>query len=540
MNRRSLLLRMGGAAVGSVVAGALGCNDFKVNSTLPDLGPAQPPTPVPGMTYIWASKIGCALDCDLSQGVNKYTGGAATDDGPRINAAMSAASPDNPITLIIDGSAMISGLFMPSGGYWSIAGLGYGTGFYVQSGINNDGIHNGPSDANIPFNPGPPAPLRGQNVSLSNFTLNGNELGDSTTGMRQGTAATWYCGINLMNLDNITMENVVVVRTPAFHVRFSNTGNVQVSGCVFESPGLSTDGLHFDGPANDITITKCKFQTGDDSIALNCPEGYTGNISRVSVSECTFNSLSLMRLYTIVGPESPIRCRIDSVSVDNCSGTLSESAFLIGMTDGSLPNSVTALNISNCNLSAPAVLAVAENFGVIQLDNVVFTPSQANVVWVGQDSNHISAFLRPSPLYPGASFIGSSLTLTNCVIARNQNVQAAAVVLEDGSSIVNVEFDGFAVQDSGNYSAISELLYPISSSIGNLIINSLNSNKIISPIQPQEFGNISTVSGSGTGVLSTNWEFPDSVMANEVPYISAATGMPSIKLNGVVEPYGGG
>ena len=537
MHRRSFLLKMGGAAVGSAVASALGCG-VEIDFVMPDLGPANPPTPVPGMTYIWASKIGCALDCDLVRGVNKYKGGAATDDGPRINAAMAAASPDNPITLIIDGSALISGLFLPAGGYWSIAGLGYGTGFYVKRGTNNDGIHNGPSGANVPFNPGPPAPPRGKNVSLSNFTLNGNEQGDSTTGMRQGTDATWYCGINLMNLDNITMENVVVVLTPSFHVRFSNTGNVQVSGCVFESPGLSTDGLHFDGPANDITIANCKFQTGDDSIALNCPEGYTGNISRVSVSGCTFNSLSLMRLYTITVPWSTFKGRIDTVSVDNCSGTLTEAAFLIGVNDGSLPNSVASLNISNCNLTAPAVLAVAENFGVIQLNNVIFTPSQANVAWAGKDSNHISAFLRPSPLYPGMTVIGSTLSFTECVITRNHNANVAAVILENSSSIASVEFNGFAVQDSGNYSSVSQLLDPVGASLGNLIINSLNSNKIMSPVQPEGFETIGLVSGSGTGVLSTKWEFPDASMANEVPYISAATGLPSIKINGIVEPYG--
>jgi hypothetical protein len=68
------------------------------------------------MTYIRASEIGCALDCDLSTGRHKTTGGAATDDAPRINAAMAGATASNPITLILDGSALISGLFLPAGG----------------------------------------------------------------------------------------------------------------------------------------------------------------------------------------------------------------------------------------------------------------------------------------------------------------------------------------------------------------------------------------------------------------------------------------
>jgi hypothetical protein len=38
-------------------------------------------------------------------------------------------------------------------------------------------------------------------------------------------------------------------------------------------------------------------------------------------------------------------------------------------------------------------------------------------------------------------------------------------------------------------------------------------------------------------VLNTGWEFPDSVMCDGVPYISASTGKPAIKIDGKVEPY---
>src|SRR4029077_10124448 len=137
---------------------------------------------------IRASKIGCALNCDLRSGRNKYTGGAATDDAPRINAAMAGATADHPITLIIDGSALISGLFLPAGGHWSVAGLGCGTGFFVKTGTNNDRIHNGNRNAAVPSDLGPPAPPRGDGVPLSNFTINGNQGngfdGNSTSGSR--------------------------------------------------------------------------------------------------------------------------------------------------------------------------------------------------------------------------------------------------------------------------------------------------------------------------------------------------------------------
>jgi len=534
IDRRRFVLGAGLLAVGSAFDLPLvGCDSGFV---IPCLGPAAAPVPVPGMTYIRASAIGCALDCSLENGRNKYTGGTATDDGPLINAAMAGASADNPITLIIDGSALISGLFLPAGGYWSIAGLGCGTGFFVKSGTNNDGIHNGPPNANVPSDPGPPAPARGQNVSLSNFTLNGNQgngsNGNSTTGLRQGGKETWYFGINLMNLDNITLEKVVVVNTPAYHFRLSNVGNVAASGCVMKSYGGNTDGLHFDGPANDITISNCDFTTGDDSIALNCPEGYSGNISRVAVTDCTFNSFSLMRLYTTNG--GPNKYAIDTVSVSNCSGTFLEAGFMIGLNGGSQPNAIASLTISDCSLTAPMVLGIGENFGTISLNNVTFIPSQSGIVWDPSQTNHISGFLRPYP-YGDFQYIGSSLSFVNCKIYRDEGINAAAVILDNGSTIFNLAFNGFAMENARSYSQVSELFSIGLGSIEQLVLDSLDSSNINSPLSAGGFSGVGSVTGAG--VLATGWKFPDSVMANGVPYISASSGLPSIKVAGVVEPY---
>ena len=533
LNRRQFIqkatLVAGGAAIGCHL---VGCDS---GFSIPCLGPAPPPTPVAGMTYIRASEIGCALDCDLKTGRNKRKDGPATDDGPLINAAMAGATADHPITLIIDGSALISGLFLPAGGYWGIAGLGCGTGFFVKTGTNNDGIHNGP--VVVPNTPPPPAPARGRNVTLQNFTLNGNQGngydGNSTSGMRQGSATTWYFGINLTNLENISIESVVVVRTSSFHIRLSNVGHVTVSGCVMQSEGLSTDGLHFDGPSNDIIISNCDFKTGDDSIALNCPEGYTGNISRVQVSNCTFNSWSLMRLYTTDG--SPAKFKIENVSVSNCRGVLAEAAFLIGLSEGSLPDSITGLTISDCTLTAPTILAIAENFGTISLIRVTLTSSQSQVVWITPQVSQLSAVLRPSPLYGTVSFVGSSLIFENCAINRIGQVPVPALVVANYSRIAQVTFNGFSVQDLGASTPMPELIEISQGGIGQLTLNSLNSNNIVSPVSEGGFFSIDSV--SGTGVLATGWEFPDDVMANAVPYISANTGTPSVKINGAVRPY---
>ena len=525
-----------GAAL-TAVSSAFACSLASCDSgfVIPCLGPAPPPAPVSGMTYIRASAIGCALDCDLRSGRNKYNGGAATDDGPRINAAMAGATADNPITLIIDGSALISGLFLPAGGHWNIAGLGCGTGFFVKTGANNDAIHNGPPDAAVPFNPGPPSPARGMNVSLSNLTVNGNQGngfdGNSTSGSRLGSKSAWYCGINLMNLNNVTIKNVVLVSISAFHIRLSNVGNARVSGCVMKSHGLGTDGVHLDGPANDIAISECDFTTGDDSIALNCPEGYSGNISRVKVTNCTFHSWSLMRLYTTNG--SANKFSIDTVSVSNCSGTLAEAAFLIGILGASLPNSIASLTISDCKLEAPTILGVAENFGTIVLGNVSFILSQPKVVWISPQANDACGVLRPSPLYGTVTCVGSSLTFDNCRISRNGTFTAPAAILANNSRLETLAFNGFEVQDAGV--PMPELLDIAQGSIGQLVFGSLNSNNIVVPVPEGGFSSVGSVSGAG--VLATGWEFPDSVMADGVPYFSASTGLPSIKINGVVQLY---
>lgn len=524
IDRRCFVQKVALVVAGTALGPSLmGCG---VDLAIPCLGPAPAPVPVAGMTYIRASQIGCALDCNLENGRNKYTGGTATDDGPRINAAMAGATASNPITLIIDGSALISGLFLPAAGHWSIAGLGCGTGFFIKRGTNNDGIHNGVPNAAVPSDPGPPAPARGMNVSLSNFTLNGNQgsgrNGDSTTGTRQGTTTTWYFGINLMNLDNINIENVVVVNTPAYHIRLSNVGNVTVSGCVMRSTGINTDGLHFDGPANDIAISNCDFTAGDDAIALNCPEGYTGDISRVEVANCTFRSLTLMRLYTVTIFGGP-KFNIDTVKVSNCTGVFESCAFLIGTYKISNPNSVTNLTISDCSLTAPTVLDISVNFGTIALSNVTLVPF---------DSNRAPgfAFVRTGLVYKGMTYVGSSLSIDNCVISNNGDSAVAALILENGSTIHNLQFNGFAVSDSA-----PELLNILSGSIGQLTLDAVASTHIKTPVSPGGFSSIDSVCGAG--VLATGWEFPDAVMANGVPYISANSGLPSIKVGGVVEPY---
>ena len=505
----------------------IGCSAYDIE--IPCLGLALPPKPAPGMTYLRASQLGCALDCDLKNGRNKYTGGTATDDGPRLNAAMANASASNPVTLIIDGSALVSGLFLPEGGYWSIAGLGCGTGFYIKTGTNNDGIHNG-SQAWAVTELGPPAPPRGRSVSLSNFTINGNagngRNGDSTAGFPQGNLKTGQeCyPINLQNLNNIVIENVVIVNSPCYHVRLNNVGNVEISGCIVKSFGPNTDGVHIEGPANDIAISNCQFGTGDDAIALNCPEGYSGNISNVAVSNCTFNSPTLMRLDTIEYAHGPA-FYINNVTVNGCSGATVGPCFEIGDGAGAYAGAVSSLTISNCSLSAPAILDLWANFGSIVLQNLIFSPTGREAPGYAFARTNLELLQPNSGIYTGVS-----LSFENCTFMGGGLSNVSALIVQNTSTIATVAFDGLSLKQC----TAQQLVNMISGSIGSLVLASVDSVNIKAAVSGG-FSSIGVVSGAG--VLATGWEFPDNVMANGVPYLSQTTGMPSIKVNGVVEAF---
>jgi hypothetical protein len=114
-------------------------------------------------------------------------------------------------------------------------------------------------------------------------------------------------------------------------------------------------------------------------------------------------------------------------------------------------------------------------------------------------------------------------------------MEAAAVVLENDAIIGSVVFNGFAVQDAGAFAAVPALIMIGRGSVGQLVLGAVNSENIQAGVPAEMLASVGSV--CGTGVLATRWEFPDAVMADGVPYLSASTGLPSIKVGGVVEPY---
>ena len=121
------------------------------------------------------------------------------------------------------------------------------------------------------------------------------------------------------------------------------------------------------------------------------------------------------------------------------------------------------------------------------------------------------------------------------MVKRIGNTAVPAVVLANGSRIDLLAFRGFEVEDAGVFVPMPELLAIVQGSIGQLLLESVSSKKIVAVTSEDGFSSVASVSGAG--VLATGWQFPDAVMAEGVPYISASTGSPSIRVNGVVQPY---
>jgi hypothetical protein len=128
-----------------------------------------------------------------------------------------------------------------------------------------------------------------------------------------------------------------------------------------------------------------------------------------------------------------------------------------------------------------------------------------------------------------------SSTRTPTSFAAQSSRYPSALILEYGSSIANFTINGLEIDDS--YQAASATANLGNGSLGQLTIDAVDSIRIAAPVAGAGLATVANVTGAGLALLDTGWEFPDWVMCDGVPYILAESGMASIKVDGVVEPY---
>jgi hypothetical protein len=456
-----------------------------------------------------------------------------------LNAFLATASASNPIKLILDGMFLVDGLVISSNGYTTIEGTGAGSGITLIDNTPQDAIRIGAYTAAVGDSEGVynvAAPARtATNIVLRDFTINPNSLsgggGQSNANANQpvsGAIAHSTYGAILTSATNILVDNVNFLQSTTYALCLSNVGFAKVANCRFESTGTLHDGVHIDGPSEDIGIVNCDFATGDDAIALNAPEGFGGDISRVTITNCRFNgSLSIMRAYASLDPghmPSNNVHKIRNVSLSNCTGTVNETAFVIGIQGGgySATSSVDQIQdflIENCTFSAPLSLAIISNTaGSITFRGVNFVPLSAQPViavdlQVGELVLDGVAILRNPDGYSAPSglvYVGATLgrlSLLNC-----------RVVDEDGSS----------------YAALPCLIQFSGGTVGALQLEAVDLTHVTALVSSGGFGSITALRGSG--VMGTGAQVPDSVMDNNALYLSSdASGAPSIKLGGTAK-----
>jgi hypothetical protein len=291
---------------------------------------------------------------------------------------------------------------------------------------------------------------------FKDFAINGNRgsgtNGNSTSGDPRGSSTVWYLGINVTNMDNVYVDGVYFYNTSSYNFRCSNCGNLTITRSYFESVPLDetvlghgqTDGVHIDGPANDIVIRDSYFHTGDDSVALNAPEGYCGPITRATITNSTFHgSISGARLYS-----AGAACRsgaiptVDNVRISNYNGDALVAALVIGLGTPhplNIPRSITDVEFTNSTVTTPSGIYVDDTIGTFVLDNIklrgLTNGAMLNAIWTHSEI--------------------SDLKIRNVSLIRTPSGNTPQAGIFDGTEyhgaavIDDLDINGFKIEDEG-------------------------------------------------------------------------------------------
>lgn len=532
--------------------------------------------------YITASSLGCPQDSDLMLG-----GGTLSDTC--FNAALAAATPQNPITIVQDGISLASNIHGPANGSWSIIGLGgglstipissctitsnvitfvtainslkagqglivggFGTGCAALNGVNNQGVllvvnSSGLSSTGFTANfttsnvttesetasaswltgtgfyqqsgaigatisngvivcvdPLGVPPSRGANVTIQDLVLNANSQGNSS-----------FCsGLDFANLNNIYINNVTIFNNSHFGTRFDNVGNVVVHATkVFPyAPGVVltettpafSDGLHFDGPANDIQVDDFQYHGSDDGIALNAAEGYCGPISRVQIANyIAFNSADFFRAYnTSTTCGNGLIPLIDQVGLTNVHGDAYKAFGYLGNNVGThtltLNPAITNLTWTNSHIYSPFGFLVYDNLGEIHFDIDWETKgSTGGPEWLNFAENQIH--VQTLDLGHSTQIWTSDLSSVTHGVVTNMDGSACNV-------IDTIQFNGYAIRSNpiGTYGHLAYLYdaQGACQSVNHIVVQGYDQTNIL---------HIANVSGGGIGTIQNPNYLPQSL-----------------------------
>lgn len=446
-----------------------------------------------------------------------------------LQAFLNTASSSNPIELVLDGGMYATaGLVVKS--YTTIRGIGWGSGLSLQGASNHNVITVG-ATGSAPFASSAAGdynitlPSRSTtDVTLSNFTINPN-AGSQTDGF----------GVLFVNCSGVMLDRMNFAQAYYFAAVVSNCDHVVVRHCEFTSSGTLHDGVHIDGPAEKIWVDGCMFATGDDAVAINCPEGYGGDITDVVVSNCIFdNSLTVSRIYTSLQTEAMPTNNLHTarrIVFANCTGRTQLCAFSLGINGPSGNQSLTNVDqiedllIENCDIqndtsnSGLGWVLVSDAVGLIQIRGCVMrTPTSTG------------AFVT----FNGVAQVGQ-MVLSDITILRNGDGNAAPALFDNtgATAFGKLVINGARVADEvgSSYTAIANALV-IATAMSELVIHAIEMDHFTA--LASSFANVTVARGAG--LLGTGAQFADSVMDNNALYLSStASGALSMKVGGTAK-----
>jgi hypothetical protein len=455
-----------------------------------------------------------------------------------VNDYLAKASAANPLKLVLDGTAAMKGVVISAQGNTWIEGLGWGTGIAIEAKSNQDGIRIGAYAGGYSEGQGPAVPARGaSNIILSNFSIDANGQANSTgqgLGVTppdspvRGAPAHAILAVVLANATGILVDHVRFINPPRYCLTLVNVADVTVRDSSFTSSQNLQDGVHVDGPAEDIRVLNNVFATGDDGVALNAPEGYSGDITDVLVDGNTFlNAWSVVRVYTSIKTIAGDTHYARRLTFSRNRGTTRDTAFNLGI-QGELftgvVDQIKDVSIEDNDVSSPHGFAMLHTpFGSVRFVGNTYTPTTT------------AAMVH---VFEGG---GADVELTGNTILRNGDGNAAAPLFESlpGQPLGRLTLAGNRVTDEvgSKYEAIPYLM-DIAGPLGALRIDSADMTGVTALVNPATgFKGVGQV--SGPGVLATNARIPDAVMADGSVYVSATgvnAGKACVKLDGKVAP----
>lgn len=358
-----------------------------------------------------------------------------------------------------------------------------------------------------------------------------------SSGARVGNGLWWYTGIDLATLDHVSIQHVRVYDAPSYGIRLANVGVVTLDGGQVEfstttNQAPNTDGIHIDGPANDIHISNYTLTlTGDDPIALNLDEGFGSAGARIVIDNITEDRTATgIRIY---GNGATVK----SVAINNVVATNRDQFLVLGAAVATSTDAIQDVTLSNISITP-------ESSGMTQFGNIatnIGSLSLNNVTWISPPSGATTWF---APQF-GSGYTISNLRLNNVQLYQNTSGAGTPSLLDlsNGVSYKTVTIQGFSVGTENGVSGnpLPYLINANGGTIGRLVINDLDPSNIESLVN-YSFGYSGISLITGPGVESSAFTIPEGVMDQYSIFVSSTGshfGIPCVKISTTTFPWFG-